>query len=123
MLARPMEPLEAYRRIELDARVEGADGIGLTALYLERALDELSRAGHADRRSDRSGRIDALTRAAAAITGLERGVSADNPLYRPLRQLYGSAARALRAALIEYRPDVVEQVRTDLAEIAALLGR
>jgi flagellin-specific chaperone FliS len=110
-----------HRRIELDARVEGADGLGLTALCLERALGEIARAQYAHQRGERARRIDALTRAAAALTGLERGVSADNPLSQPLRQLYGSAAHALRAGLIDYRADVVERVRTDLAGIAALL--
>jgi flagellin-specific chaperone FliS len=123
MLARPLPPAEAYRRIELDARVEGADGIGLTVLCLERALAEITHADLAHRRADRKQRTEALTRAAAAVTGLERGVSADNPLCEPLRHLYGSAARALHGALTGYRSDVVERVRIDLEGIAALLSR
>lgn len=123
MLARPLPPSEAYRRIELDARVEGADGMGLTALCLERAVDEIARAEHAHRRGDRASRIDALTRAAAAVTGLERGVANDNPLRESLRQLYGAAAMALRGSLIDHREEVVARVRNDLAEIAALLHR
>lgn len=121
MLARPLPPSEAYRRIELDARVEGADGAGLTRLCLERAIEELNRAELAHRRDDRTGRIDALTRAAAAVTGLERGVAENNPLRDPLRQLYGSSAHTLRSVLVEYRQDVVDHVRGDLSDIATLL--
>ncbi|WP_379551862.1 hypothetical protein [Qipengyuania sp. DGS5-3] len=120
MLTPKNHPADAYRRVEVDARVEGADGIGLTRIYLEHALDELDRASRAHHRGDRIVMSDALTRAANGIAGLGLGVSDDNPMREPLRHLYGSAETAVRASITQFRDDVITRVRYDLRDILAL---
>lgn len=120
MLIHTTHPADAYRRVEVDARVEGADGIGLTRIYLERALEELDRASRAHYRGDRPVMSDALTRASTSIAGLSLGVAEDNPMREPLLHLYGSAETAVRASLTQFRGDVITRVRYDLRDILAL---
>lgn len=121
MLPRPCLPCDIYRRVELDARVEGADGIGLTRLCLERALSELDRANRAYGRGDRGIVCDALTRAASSVAGLSRGVVDSNPMRGPLLHLYGAAETAIRGCVSNYREDVLERVKTDLRDIAGMV--
>ncbi|GMN01813.1 flagellar protein FliS [Erythrobacter sp. MTPC3] len=121
MIARFSDPSETYRRIELDARVEGADGAGLTRVCLEKAIGELSRAGPANRTGNRAVRNEALTKASAAIAALIKGVDQANPLREPLLHLYESAIHAVRGALSDYRQDVIDRVGTDLDDILKIL--
>lgn len=121
MLARQLHPTEAYRRVELDARVEGADGVELTRLCLERALGELDRARRAYGRRDHPTQSDALTRAGASLSALAAGVEHSNPLREPLLHLYGSAEAAVRMANVQFQEDVLIRVQTDLRDILALL--
>ncbi|GAA4045155.1 flagellar protein FliS [Parerythrobacter jejuensis] len=121
MMFQSPDPTEAYRKIEFDARIEGSNGIGLTRLCLERALTELDRAQSAYARGNRQAWGTALTRAASGITALSAGVDSANPLREPLVHLYDSAALAVRAAVTNYRQDVMDRVRRDLEDILAIL--
>ena len=117
----PQDPAAAYRRIELDARVEGSDALELARVCLDEAIAQLRRAALAEARGNRFARNDALMRAAAGIAALQRGVARDNPLRGPLLTLYGSAELAVRAALADYRRAVLDRVSDDLRDIRALL--
>lgn len=121
MLPLAQDPAAAYRKVELDARVEGSDGAGLTRLCLEESIAELARAHLAQARGDRLLRNHALTRAASGIAALSRGVAQDNPLRGPLLALYGAAEHAVRAALLDFRVDVLARVKQDLVDIRAAL--
>lgn len=121
MLARPILPGEAYRRVELDARIEGVDGAGLTRMLLESALAELDRASRAFDQGNRSAKVTALTRAASSISGLHQGIAADNPMREALAHLYSSGEAATRAAITVYDQNTIDRVRSDLHDILGLL--
>lgn len=117
------DPAQAYRRVALDARVEGGDGVELARLCLEEAVAALARARHADASGDLARRNRALARAAGALAALGQGVARDNPLRGPLLELYGAGERAVRAAMGDYREDVLARVALDLADIRAAIDR
>lgn len=117
MMYASKRPAEIYRRVELDARVEGSDGIGLTRLCLDEAIGELDRARQAHARGNFPARNDALSCASVRISALRNGVAQDNPLRGPLQHLYGSAEHAVRLAIANYRPEVLARVRQDLSDI------
>ncbi len=122
MLPAPCLPQDIYRRIELDARVEGADGIGLTRICLERTLLELARAAAGHRSANTHVVRDALIRAASSVAGLARGIAPDNPMRGPLLHLYGAAEIAIRASLSHYRADTLARIAGDLRDIENLIG-
>ena len=49
----PQDPAAAYRRIELDARVEGSDALELARVCLDEAIAQLRRAALAEARGNR----------------------------------------------------------------------
>lgn len=112
------DPATAYRRVALDARVEGSDGAELTRLCLEQALAEIARARGA---TDLSRRTDALTRGAAALLALQEGVAPANPLRRALVQFYGGVRASLLGAIRAPGNAELAQAERDLAEVLALL--
>lgn len=121
MMYRCAKPADVYRRVELDARVEGSDGIGLTRLCLDEAIIELERAELANARGNFSARNDALARASSGIAALHRGVSKYNPLREPLLHLYGSAEQTVRSAIARYEADILARVQQDLRDIRAVI--
>jgi len=121
MLYHSTRPADIYRRVELDARVEGSNGIGLTRFCLDEAISEIERATFAHARNNTRARNEALTRAASGISALHRGVAQDNPMHGPLTHLYGAAERALRGAVINYRPETLARVQEDLRDIRLMV--
>lgn len=121
MVPLPQDPAATYRRVELDARVEGSDALGLTRVCLDEAIAQLRRAELAHGRGNRVACNEALARAAAGIVALQRGIDPGNPLRGPLLTLYGSAELAVRVAMADYRPGMLARVSQDLQDIRALL--
>ncbi len=118
------DPREAYRRSEIDARVEGgADPAGLVQLCLEQAIGGLGLAIVADERHDRVVRSQALTRALAAVTALDMGVDRAAPLAGPLLQIYGAARKAILDSVVAFDASQLEAVRQDFIDIARALGQ
>jgi len=96
----------AYRRVDLDARIEASSGEDLTRICLEEAVASLGQAVAAI--EHRPGQIphEPLSRAHSIAIWLARGVSADNPLSGPLTQFYAGVAKTIagnmtRASLLE----------------------
>ncbi len=85
------DPSEAYRRVDFDARVKGADSRQLVDLCLEQVAGSLGRAIHAAGTGDNGAKSNALTRAVAALTALQIGVDGNVPTGQALLQLYQSA--------------------------------
>lgn len=113
------DPREAYRRSEIDARVEGgADPADLVRLCYEQAISGLGLAIIAHERKDPAARSKALTRALSALTALDMGVDRSAPLADALLQLYGAARKAILDSVVSFDAEMLGQVRQDFIDIA-----
>lgn len=113
------DPREAYRRSEIDARVEGgADPADLVRLCYEQAISGLGLAIIAHERKDPAARSKALTRALSALTALDMGVDRSAPLADALLQLYGAARKAILDSVVSFDDEMLGQVRQDFIDIA-----
>jgi flagellin-specific chaperone FliS len=118
------DPREAYRRSEIDARVEGgSDPADLVRLCLEQALAGLGLAIIAHERHDPAARSRALTRALSAVTALDMGVDRSAPLAGALLQIYGAARKAILDSVISFDAEQLGAVRQDFVDIARALVR
>ena len=118
------DPREAYRRSEIDARVEGgADPSDLVRLCYEQVIGGLGLAIIAHERTDRAARSKALTRALSAITALDMGVDRSAPLAGALIQLYGSARKAILDSVVSFDSVLLNQVRQDFVDISRAVER
>lgn len=116
------DPREAYRRIEIDARVEGgADPADLVHLCYEQVIGGLGLAIIADERKDPAARSKALTCALSAITALDMGVDRSASLAAALLRLYGSARRAILDSVVSFDGELLGRVRQDFVDIARAL--
>lgn len=111
------DPGETYRRVDFDARVNGASSLQLVVLCLEQAAGSIGRAIYAQDHGDNSAKSAALTRAVAAITALELGVDGAHPAGRPLLQLYQAARRTILDSALRFDGPQLETIRTDLLDI------
>jgi len=118
------DPREAYRRSEIDARVEGgADPADLVRLCLEQAIGGLGLAIIAHERRDPAARSKALTRALSAVTALDMGVERSAPLAQALLQFYGAARKAILDSVVTFDTGRLATLRQDFVDIAKALGR
>lgn len=115
-------PLESYRRVELDARVEGSDGIGLTRLCLERALADLNVALQANRTDNPTVRSDALLRTCEALLVLRGGTDPSSPIAEQLESFYGSLYVTVRQCVNNWNETTVQIARGDLMDINILVS-
>ena len=114
---------EAYRRVDFDARVKGADSRQLVDLCLEQVAGSLSRAIHAAGTGDNGSKSRALTRAVSALTALEMGVDPNAPTGTALIQLYQSARTTILDNVLTFNPTQLAQIRADFIEIRqAMMG-
>jgi len=113
------DPREAYRRSEIDARVEGgADPADLVRLCYEQAIGGLGLAIIAHERKDPAAPSKALTRALSSVTALDMGVDRSAPLAGPLLQLYTAAKKAILDSVVAFDSQMLGQVRQDFIDIA-----
>ena len=118
------DPREAYRRSEIDARVEGgADPADLVRLCMEQAIGGLGLAVIAHGRQDRAARSKALTRALSAVTALDMGVDRSAPLAPALLHIYGAARKAILDSVVAFDAERLTLVRQDFVEIGRALGK
>lgn len=116
-------PQEAYRRVDFDARIEGASPAQLVALCFEQAEGALASALFAHQSGNNQTKSKAMTKALAAITALQLGVSGEQGVAAALRQFYGASRRTLLDSALDFDVVAVEAMRRDLHEIArALVG-
>ena len=111
-------PSAAYRRVELDARVDGANPRQLVALCYEKLDAALSTALFADRTGDVAARSKAVTQALAAVTALSLGVEGEAGVAIALRQFYGAARQGLLDSALAFDGQKIAEMRQDFAEIA-----
>lgn len=110
-------PHEAYRRVDFDARVEGADPRHLVGLCYEQLISSLGSAIFANERADNSLKSQALTRALSAITALQLGISGEDATAQALRHLYEATRRAVLDSALQFDAGVLGTIRQDFIEI------
>ena len=123
MLHHRNDPSEAYRRVDFDARVSGADSRQLVDLCLEQVIGSVSRALHANERQDNSAKSAALTRAVAALTALQMGIDMANPTAQALVQMYQSARNAILDCVTRFNAAKLVEIRQDFTEIREAMLR
>lgn len=116
------DPTEAYRRSQLDARVQGGDTAELVRLCLEQVIAGLGSAVLAHARGEATMRSKALTRALTALTALEMGVDRNAVLATALLQLYGAARQKVLDCVTGFDGPALEVIRRDFIEVAAAMG-
>ncbi|MCC6828089.1 MAG: flagellar protein FliS [Novosphingobium sp.] len=111
-------PHEAYRRVDFDARVAGADPGQLVTLCYEQLISALGSAVYANGRGDNLLKSQSLTRALSAITALQLGVSGEDGMASALRQLYEAARRSILDSALAFDEKALSTIRQDFIEIA-----
>lgn len=110
---------DAYRRVELDARIEASDSGDLTRICLEEAIAALGQALLALEREPGRAPGPPLSRAHSILLWLTRGIAPDNPMREQLRLFYGGLAATIVSNLRTPSATELAQVRTDLADLLA----
>ena len=119
MLAR--NPAAAYRRVELDARIEASGSADLTRICLEEAAGAL---GTALAALDRASGVPSqpLARAQSIMLWLAGSVAPAHPLSPSLKAFYGGLAGQIAANI--QQPDVVaiSVIQSDIKDVLAAAG-
>lgn len=114
-------PAEAYRRVAVDACVQGSHGHALTALCFMEATAALRCAIYADRHGHLLLRGRALVRARSAVQALRAGVERSHPLGPALLTIYGSCDAVITRCMTSFDADGVMGAINDLDEILGAL--
>ena len=116
-------PLEAYRRVDFDARVAGADPAQLVLLCYEQLIGSLGSALFAAERGDNAFKSQSLTRALAALTALRLGVSGTGGIAPALLQMFEAARKAVHDSVLAFDPQTIGLIRQDFIEISRAMLR
>lgn len=117
------DPGEAYRRVDFEARVKGANPRQLVDLCLEQLAGSLGRAIYADKTGDNAAKSAALTRAVSALTALQMGVDGASPAGEALLHLYQAARRTVLDSALAFDATKIDTIRVDFLEIRqAMMG-
>jgi flagellin-specific chaperone FliS len=119
MLAR--NPAAAYRRVELDARIEASSAADLTRICLEEAVAGLSAAKAAAERGLPVPR-PALVRAQSILLWLARSVAPEHPMRESLVTFYGGLAAQIGANFQQANAGALEAIRSDISDLLAAAG-
>lgn len=124
-------PAAAYRRVELDARIEAAGAADLTRICLEeahtalgRALIVLRRGGH-DHGRVKAGSFaghEALVRAQTIMLWLARSVAPEHHLHASLTTFYGGLAAQIGGNILQPDAGTLERIRSDISDLIAAAG-
>ena len=117
-----INPSEAYRRVDFDARVTGADPRQLVSMCYEQLISALSSAIFAHKAADNARKSAALTRALTSLTALQRGIRGNAPIADALHQLYESARRTLLDSVLVFDAAAIGALRDDFGEIAKAMA-
>lgn len=121
-MLRAIDPHEAYRRVELDARVAGSHGADLVRLCLREVDMALGQALWAQGNQRPDVRRRALERAQNGLGALRLGVDRQNPVGPALLAFYQGLAAKVAQGQGRFDPARIGQVRAELAEVTAALG-
>lgn len=115
-------PHEAYRRVDFDARVEGADSRHLVQLCYEQLIGALGSAIFAQSKGDNLLKSQSFTRALSAVTALQLGVSGDDGMAAALRTLYEAARKSILDSALQFDREMLERIRQDFIEISRAMS-
>ncbi|KPP92593.1 hypothetical protein SAMN04515621_2546 [Erythrobacter sp. HL-111] len=107
----------AYRRVELDARIEAARGSELTRICLEEVVAALGQALAALERRPNANPRESLARAHGIALWLALSVDPANPVRDALVQFYGGLASVIRRNMVRAVPDEIAGARGDFADL------
>ena len=114
-------PADAYRRVDLDARIEASSGEALTVICLEEAMAALAHALLAFERTPEHPPTVPLTRAHGILISLARGVSEDNPLQEAMELFYTGLSATIARNINRCEPSELEQARRDIADLLGVV--
>lgn len=114
-------PAEAYRKIDFDARIAGADPEQLVLVCYEQLSTALGSAIHSAQTGDNARKSAALTRALAALTALQLGLDHAHPIAASLSTLYDSARHTVLDSVIQFDATALARLKRDVSEIAEAL--
>jgi hypothetical protein len=112
-------PQAAYRRVDLDARIEASAAADLTRICLEEVVKTLGQALLALERAPERPPRDLLARAQGIAQWLAQSVAPDNPLREHLVPFYGNLAALIRRNIATPRAGEIAVARTDFADLLA----
>lgn len=112
-------PHEAYRKVDFDARVAGADPRQLVLVCYELLGSALGAAVHAAAFGDNARKSASLTRALSAITALQMGLDHAQPVAAPLNAFLEAARRTVLDCVIEFEASAAERLKDDVKELSA----
>ncbi len=112
-------PAKAYRKVDLEARIEGSSGGDLTRICLEEAVAALGQALLALEREPDASPREPLDRAHGIALWLARSVAPNNPLREAMVQFYGGLSASIARNMHRVSPDELAQVRDDFADLLA----
>jgi flagellar secretion chaperone FliS len=109
-----------YRTVDVSSRLEGASPHRLVAILFEELVRAIETAQAADRRGDRGKRAERQARALSILHALEGSLDFERggEIATSLSSVYREGRRLIGEGYRENRPELVEQARAMLAEIA-----
>jgi flagellin-specific chaperone FliS len=122
MLIHTANPQQAYRKVDFDARVQGADATALVRLCFEEALGSIDRALYAQASGRVQLRNEALLRAMSALAALRIGVDTAHDIGPALVTLYTDAGEVVGRSMGRFDAARLQATRDDLAEIASAIA-
>jgi len=117
MFAQAQSPQSAYRKVELDARIEASQGAQLALICLEELHGSLAQAALALQRGQRARFASEVGRAGAILAFLHRTVDPDHPMRDALCAFYRGAAVTLRQVRKAAELPVLDRLRDDIHDV------
>lgn len=116
------KPADAYRRVDLDARIEAGSPEALTRICLEEAVAALGQALLALEREPRCVPAGPIARAQGIALWLARNVSPESPLHAAMTQFYQGLALRLGQQIASAEEPVLKQIRMDFSDLLEAAG-
>ncbi|MEM6475066.1 MAG: hypothetical protein AAF687_02745 [Pseudomonadota bacterium] len=110
-------PSAAYRKVDLDARIEASASEDLTRICLEEIVAALGQALAALERAPERPPHDPMARAHGIVLWLSQSVAPDNPLREQLVQFYGNLAALIRRNITQPRVAEIASAREDFSDL------
>ena len=112
-------PSAAYRRVDLDARIEASANADLTRICLEEVVSALGQAEVALERAPGRVPYEPLARANGIALWLAQSVAPDNPLREHLVEFYGNLGALIRRNMQRPVAEQIARAKTDFADVLA----
>lgn len=118
MLQLHRSPHEAYRRIDFDAQIAGANPVQLVVLCYEQLGSALGTAIHAQQAGDTARKSAALARALSAIAALTMGLDRNQAISTAIMTMLESARQTVLGSVLRFDEKALSDLKTDVLDIA-----